>query len=61
MKQNNRARGESHPKAKLKNKQVMKIRELYDAGFSHKLIARNYGISTWNVLSIGKRKTWTHL
>ena len=51
MKQNNRARGESHPKAKLKNKQVMKIRELYDAGFSHKLIARNYGISTWNVLS----------
>lgn len=57
----NRLRGESHPRAKLTNIQVVEIRKLYDAGFSHKLIARNFKISTWNVEEIGKRKTWQHL
>jgi DNA invertase Pin-like site-specific DNA recombinase len=57
----NRLRGESHPRAKLKDEQVLEIRKLYDAGFSHNLIARNFKISTWNVVEIGERKTWKHL
>jgi len=61
MSPNNRLRGENHPQAKLTNEQVWEIRNLYEKGFSHKLIARNFKISTWNVEEIGKRKTWTHI
>ena len=61
MSQNNRLRGENHPRAKLTNEQVRKIRELYNSGFSHKLIARNFKISTWNVKEIGEGITWKHL
>lgn len=57
----NKLRGENHPRAKLTNEQVIEIRKLYNAGFSNKLIARNFKISTWNVEEIGKRRTWTHL
>jgi len=57
----NSLRGENHPQAKLNNNQVLQIRDLYSRGFSTKLIARNFRISTWNVLSICKRLTWTHL
>lgn len=56
-----RLRGENHPKAKLNNSQVLEIRKLYEAGFSTNLIARNFGISKWNVVEIGERKTWTHI
>lgn len=57
----NRLRGEAHPQAKLTNIQVLEIRKLYDDGFSHNVIARNFKISTWNVEEIGKRRTWQHL
>ena len=57
----NRLRGEAHPRAKLKNEDVIEIRKLYDAGFSHNLIARNFKISKWNVVEIGERNTWKHL
>lgn len=57
----NRLRGESHPRAKLNTTQVIEIRKLYDAGFSHNLIARNFKISTWNVVEIGERNTWKWL
>lgn len=56
-----RLRGEAHPNSKLTNSQVLEIRKLYKAGFSHKLIARNFKISTWNVVSIGTDKTWIHI
>ena len=56
-----RLRGEAHPKAKLTNNQVLEIRKLGAAGFSHKLIARNFKISTWNVVEILERKTWIHI
>ena len=54
-------RGEAHPRAKLKNEDVLKIRELYAQGFSTNVIARTFHISQWNVKSIGKRETWTHI
>jgi len=57
----NNLRGEDHPQSKLNNKQVVEIRDLYNRGFSTKVIARNYKISTWNVEEIGKRHTWKHL
>lgn len=53
--------GENHWNSKLTSNQVREIRKLYEAGFSHKLIARNYKISPWNVVEIGKRETWKHL
>ena len=56
-----RLHGEARPNSKLTNLQVLEIRKLYKAGFSHKLIARNFKISTWNVVSIGNEKTWKHL
>lgn len=57
----NTPRGESHPKAKLTNEQVLKIRELYDMGFSTNVIARNYKVSKWNIKEIVTKKTWKHL
>lgn len=53
--------GENHWNSKLTAQQVREIRKLYKAGFSHKLIARNFKISTWNVVEIGKEKIWKHL
>lgn len=57
----NRLRGELHPKSKLTNEQVIKIRELHKQGFSTAVIARNFKVSKWNVDQICKNKTWTHL
>ena len=54
-------RGELHPKAKLSREEVLKIRELYKLGFSPRVIAKNFKVSTWNILEIIKRKTWKHL
>jgi predicted DNA-binding protein YlxM (UPF0122 family) len=54
-------RGEAHPKAKLTDNQVLKIRELFEKGFSLRVIARNFKVSDWNVRSIVKGKTWKHL
>ena len=53
--------GELHPRAKLSNEQVMRIRELYSQGFSTNVIARNFKVSKWNVEEIVKRHTWKHL
>lgn len=54
-------RGEAHPKAKLTDNQVLKIRELFEKGFSLRVIARNFKVSGWNVKSIVTGKTWKHL
>lgn len=57
----NRVRGELHPKAKLTEDEVRMIRELFNMGFSTKIISKNYKVSEWNVKSIVKNLTWTHL
>lgn len=56
-----RLKGQDHPNAKLTNDDVKRIRDLHQRGFDIKVIARNHKISLWNVKSIVKRKTWTHL
>lgn len=56
-----RLRGETHPNSKLIGKQVKEIRKLYKQGFSEKVIARNYRISVWNVMSIVEHRTWKHI
>lgn len=53
--------GENHPNAKLTNKQVILIRQLYSFGFSTNVIARNFKVSDWNIKEIVTRKTWNHL
>jgi len=57
----NRLRGENHPNAKLTDNQVIEIKKLIKQGFSKRLIARNYKISTWNVDYIAKEFIWKHL
>lgn len=54
-------RGESHPRAKLKNDDVRMIRKLFEQGFSIGVIAKNYNISKWNVKSIIEKQTWHHI
>jgi DNA invertase Pin-like site-specific DNA recombinase len=54
-------RGEAHPRAKLTRDEVIQIRELYKNGFSPRIIAKNFKVSTWNILEIVKKKTWKHL
>lgn len=54
-------KGEGHPKAKLTETQVLKIRQLFDNGFSVRVIAKNFRVSNWNVKSIVSKKTWSHL
>jgi predicted DNA-binding protein YlxM (UPF0122 family) len=54
-------KGEGHPKAKLTEHQVLKIRQLFDNGFSVRVIAKNFRVSNWNVKSIVSKKTWSHL
>ena len=61
MNVSNNRRGENHPKAKLTNEQVISIRDLFKKGFSVNVIARNFKVSTWNVMEIVKRQTWTHI
>jgi len=56
-----RLRGENHPRSKLKNDEVLKIRELYRMGFSTNVIARNFKVSKWNIQEIVDEKTWKHL
>ena len=51
----NRLRGENHPQAKLTNKDVLQIRELYQQGFSTNVIARNFKVR------VGQIKQWNGL
>jgi lambda repressor-like predicted transcriptional regulator len=57
----NRRRGESHPKSKLTNEQVLQIRELYKQGYSLNLLSRNYGVSSWTIREVVDGKTWKHI
>jgi hypothetical protein len=54
--------GEQHPQSKLKNNDIVQIRELWDIGHRNiKVIARNYGVSSANIKKIVKGSTWKHL
>lgn len=54
--------GEKNVNAKLKDREILEIRDLYDLGvFAQKEIAYYYGISQRNINCIVNRKTWRHL
>ena len=52
-----RLRGESHPRSKLTNEEVLQIRKLFKQGFSTNVIARNFKVSKWNIDEIVKNKS----
>lgn len=53
--------GEENPRAKLKSHDVVRIRELYEAGNTLKSLANVYKVSSTQILSIVSRKAWKHL
>lgn len=54
--------GEGHHKAKLKNDDIIKIRNLYQAGgVSQRELARLFKISQPVVMKIVNRKLWKHI
>lgn len=56
-----RAGGEKHPRAKLTEFQVEKIRELYDCGLTQKQLAITYGITSRQISSIVNKKQWKNV
>ncbi len=54
------ARGTRHPRHRLSEGQVLRIREL-DGRIAHAEIARHYNVSDGCVQGILKRRTWRHL
>jgi hypothetical protein len=56
-----RKKGEDSLKAKLKNTDVFKIRELLKLGVSHRKIASIYGVAHSAIGAIKRNQTWGHL
>ncbi len=53
--------GEGHPRSKLTNEQVYKIRELAAEGISRKSIAADFGITPRTASGIINREYWGHI
>jgi hypothetical protein len=53
--------GETHPRAKLTEKDVMVIRERYRRKAPQKELASRYGVSIWTIRDIVQGKSWGHL
>lgn len=56
-----KANGEKHPKAKLKEKDVKKIKKMIKKGLSNTDISKMYGVHRVTISAIKTGKTWTHL
>jgi hypothetical protein len=55
-------KGETNGQHKLKEYQVLQIREKYAAGgITYKMLAEEYGVHIGTIVPIVKRKTWKHL
>jgi len=54
-------RGEMHPRTKLAERDVLKIRDLASTGISIAELARKKGLTYGNVYQIVKRQTWSHI
>lgn len=57
----NTARGETHPKAKLKASSVVEIRRRRLGGESFSSLAREFGITPQSCMVICTGKTWKHI
>lgn len=53
--------GEKHHRAKLKNSDILKIRNLLAIGRSRRVIANIFSISISNVSAISTRRSWKHI
>lgn len=58
---NRQIKGEYSPKTKLKNADILKIRELSKQGVFAKIIAKQFNISVGGVYHITHGRTWRHL
>lgn len=57
-----RPKGEVHCLAKLKNEDVLKIRNMWESGeYSVRRIAKMYGMRHFAISNIVKRVTWKHI
>lgn len=54
-------RGETHPRAKLTERDVREIRRADGHGSSQRELARLYGVSPRSIQFIIQRRTWTHV
>lgn len=57
----NKQSGESSPSAKLKNEDVLKIRELSAQGQDNIVISEIFGVTPRNISKIVHRETWKHI
>jgi len=55
------ARGESHGMSKLKEGEILTIRELYKQGCSQSELARRYDVKQPAIWRIVRNKTWRHI
>lgn len=55
------AKGEGHGNAKLNNKIVRSIRQMFTNGLSRSEIARNLKVGRYSVNRVCSRKSWTHV
>jgi len=53
--------GDTHPRSKLSDEKVRKIRELKAAGLSHRELADFYGVSSAAIAHIFQGITWKHV
>lgn len=54
------SKGESHSQAKLKEEDVLLIRDLYPK-YTYKELACKFSVSLTNIQSIVKRRSWRHI
>jgi len=57
----NPARGERHGNARWKNRQIRRIRSLYEQGFTQKEIARRFRTTQGAISRITRRGAWVHV
>ena len=58
---NNPTIGETHPSAKLKESDVIKIRKMVGSGISQRSVAKIYNVTSVNIGRICNRKIWKHI
>jgi DNA invertase Pin-like site-specific DNA recombinase len=53
--------GSKHQNAKLKEKDIRKIRKMHKQGIMQKRIAKDFGVSKTTIYKILTGQTWTHV
>lgn len=56
-----RCKGSEHGLSKLKEFQVIEIREKFNKGDTHKSLAIEYGMSIYTIGAITRRQLWKHI